>query len=92
MEKVVLSGHIIVPLADRDAFKEALAEHIELTRNEPGCLTFEVDEDGEQLGKFEVFEVFVDQAAFDAHQERSAVSAWAEASKSAERHYNIQEE
>jgi len=51
MEKVVLSGHIIVPLADRDAFKEALAEHIELTRNEPGCLTFEGDEDGEQLKK-----------------------------------------
>jgi len=92
MEKFIISGYVDVPLAELEDFREALALHIELTRQEPGCIVFEVDEDLSHPGRFTVYEAFVDQAAFDLHQERVKASDWAEASKNIERHYTMDEE
>jgi len=73
MEKFIISGYVDVPLAELEDFREALALHIELTRQEPGCIVFEVDEDLSHPGRFTVYEAFVDQAAFDLHQEKKQV-------------------
>jgi len=45
MSKVILEGHIIVPDADLNAVKEELDNHIKLTREEDGCLIFNVTQD-----------------------------------------------
>ncbi|MDQ1197833.1 antibiotic biosynthesis monooxygenase family protein [Agrobacterium sp. SORGH_AS 787] len=40
--KIYLSGYLDVPEDRREAVADALPHHIELTRAEPGCLSFEV--------------------------------------------------
>lgn len=86
---VRLTGYIDVPENRLAATREALPTHVELTRNEPGCLSFNVKESRERVGRFEVSETFVDQAAFDAHQARTQVSEWAIVTKDIPRNYVI---
>ncbi len=82
-----LEGHIDVP-ADRIAkVSEALKEHIKLTREEAGCIFFNVDACSEVAGRFLVSEAFVDEAAFQFHQTRAGESPWAEASAGVPREY-----
>lgn len=77
---VILTGHIDVPENRRAEIKAALPEHIRLTRAEPGCEVFEVVADPDAPGRYHVSERFTDRAAFEAHQERAAASAWAQIS------------
>lgn len=42
MSKVTLQGHMEVSEADLSSILEALPKHVELTRNEAGCLIFDV--------------------------------------------------
>ncbi|MGY9049511.1 MAG: putative quinol monooxygenase [Rhodobacterales bacterium] len=67
--------------------RDALPDHIALTRAEPGCLEFEVVETAP--GLFAVSELFSDQAAFDAHQTRTRASAWFAVSEGMVREYKI---
>jgi len=80
-----LSGTIRVPGCDLEAVHAALPEHIRLTLAEPGCVAFEVAE--QSSGFFLVHEVFQDEPAFKAHQERAVGSDWARASSRAVRDY-----
>jgi len=91
MGKIVLSGHILVPDADLICVRDALPLHCELTLAEPGCLVFRVNEDLNQLGKFAVYEEFINREAFETHQARVAASEWGKVSQSAERFYSIEE-
>ena len=91
MSKVILQGHILVPNADLDAVIEALPTHVELTRAEAGCLIFDVVQDETEPNKFHVFEEFVDQAAFTAHQARVRNSQWGAITQDVERFYHITE-
>jgi quinol monooxygenase YgiN len=89
-KKIRLTGHIDVP-ADRLASVEAaLAEHIALTRAEPGCITFSVEPCDQVEGRFLVSELFRDQAAFDAHQARVKASDWGRISAGIPRNYDIE--
>ena len=82
-----LEGHIDVS-ADRIAqVSEALKEHIKLTREEEGCIFFNVDACSEVAGRFLVSEAFVDEAAFQFHQERAGASPWAQSSAGVPRDY-----
>lgn len=82
-----LEGTITVPEDRIIAVKHALSEHIELTRAEEGCLFFNVEPSADIRGVFTVSEAFVDQAAFEFHQERAAKSAWANVSSDIPRDY-----
>ena len=70
MAKVILTGHIIVPDADIAAVKIELINHIALTRQESGCLVFEVSQDTENRNRFNVYEEFSDRTSFASHQDR----------------------
>jgi len=87
MEKIVLRGRLVVPAEEMDAVLQALPEHIALSRNEPGCLKFEVSRCEQQSNTLEVYEEFVNKAAFEAHQQRTQASAWARVSVNAKREY-----
>lgn len=86
-----LTGHIQVPADRLTAVRSALADHIHLTRAEPGNLTFSVIEHPTIAGRFDVAETFVDRAAFDAHQTRAAQSDWAKITQGIPRDYQIEE-
>ena len=89
MAKVILKGHIIVPDADIVAVKMELINHIELTRQESGCLVFNVAQDTENLNRFDVYEEFTDRNSFASHQDRVRQSEWGTITVNVERHYEI---
>ena len=88
-EKIFLNGYIMVPADRIEQVRAALPDHIALTRDEPGCLVFEVLEDPDTAGRFNVREVFANQAAFDAHQARTRASDWFGVTQGLPRDYSI---
>ena len=89
MPKVILQGYIEVPDADLDLVQSELPHHIDLTCKEAGCLTFRVERDQESRNRFNVYEVFENQAAFDHHQERIKEARWGKIARNIQRHYSI---
>jgi quinol monooxygenase YgiN len=76
MSVVRVSGYLRCAPDEIGMVREALAEHVRLTRAEPGCLSFAVTQDAEDPCRWNVDESFRDAAAFDAHRARAAASAW----------------
>ncbi|MDR5012672.1 putative quinol monooxygenase [Aeromonas veronii] len=89
MSKVILKGFIIVPPNDLAAVKDELDNHIQLTRAETGCLIFKVTQDPLNPCRFDVYEEFFDEAAFQAHQARVKSSRWGKITVNVERHYMV---
>ena len=87
--KVVLTGYIKVPLAELENVTKHLASHIETTRDEPGCIEFNVEQREENPCIFDVYEEFEDSNSFIAHQGKIKNSLWAEVTKNVERVYQI---
>ncbi|EGQ7970964.1 putative quinol monooxygenase [Vibrio cholerae] len=89
MSKVILKGFITVPQAVLAAVINELDNHIRLTRLEDGCLIFEVTKNEENPCRFDVYEEFRDQSAFDRHQLRVKSSTWGKVSANVERNYEV---
>ena len=49
------------------AFRERIVELVRDVRREPGCATFTAYEARDTPGRFYLYEVYTDAAAFDAH-------------------------
>ena len=88
-QRVYLKGHIDVPEDRLELVSKALPDHIALTLKEPGCLSFEVIPCSLIENRFLVSECFVNQAAFDAHQERTTASPWFQITEGIPRDYRI---
>lgn len=85
MTEVVLSGLLVCRDAEEVARVEThLPAHLERTRTEPGCLSFEVTRTDDPL-VWRVEEHFADAASFRAHQERLAGSEWSRRTAGIER-------
>jgi len=89
LSKVILKGYILVPDTDLEIVRAELIVHAKLTKEESGCLIFEVTPDIGNPNKFNVYEEFVDQIAFDKHQSRVKSSNWGKVTKQVERNYEI---
>jgi autoinducer 2-degrading protein len=89
LSKVILKGHIIVPSTDLVAVNNELATHMELTKQENGCLVFEVSQDSENLNRFNVYEEFTNRESFSSHQDRVGNSKWGVVTVNVEMHYEI---
>lgn len=87
--RVFLNGYIDVPRDRLAVVEDALPRHIKLTLAEPGCIAFSVTKSAEKENRFDVSEIFVDQSAFDKHQERTAASDWARVTSDIPREYSI---
>lgn len=86
-----LRGQLICTTeAETQAVAAHVAEHIRLSRAEPGCLTFDIAPTDDPL-VWEVMESFRDRAAFDAHQVRTRDSAWFAATRTALRAFRVEE-
>ena len=88
---IILTGFILVPDSDYQAVKNELVIHERLTLAESGCLNFKVTPDQQNAHRFNVYEEFVDQAAFEHHQARVKSSKWGEITRHVERHYQVSE-
>ncbi len=73
---------------DLKIVKTYLPEHIRLSREEPGCLTFSVTQTANPL-VWQLDETYVDQAAFEAHQTRNRASVWWQVSQNLVRNFQI---
>jgi quinol monooxygenase YgiN len=89
LPKIILQGLIIVPDVDLDIVKSELLVHTKLTEQEAGCLLFSVTVDKNNPNKFNVYEEFVNQTAFDMHQSRVKNSNWGKVTHRVQRHYQI---
>ncbi len=88
---VRLRGQLICMTAEElAAVRQHLAEHVRLTRAEPGCLTFDVAATDDPM-VFEVMEAFRDRSSFDAHQARTRASVWFEATRGILRDFRMEE-
>ena len=87
LSKVILKGYVLVADSDLAAVKHELANHIKLTRQEEGCLVFEVSQDDKNINRFNVYEEFVSQNAFELHQQRLSRTEWGKVSSRLEKHY-----
>ncbi len=89
MPEVTLAGHILIHESDLAAVEAALPEHIENTRNEAGCLEFNVVRDPDSKYVYQVFERFDSPEAFSLHQNRVRSSRWGAVTANVQRHYKI---
>lgn len=89
MNKIVLSGYIIVPASELSVVMAEMERHIASTRMEEGCIVFEITQDMENSNRFTVYEEFSSQQAFDLHQERVRNSRWGEVSRNVQRYYEV---
>ncbi len=86
---VRLTGRLIcASAADLEHVRALLPRHVELTRAEPGCVSFEVTATDDPM-VWQVDEEFTDPQAFAAHQARVADSAWGRGTAHIERRYTI---
>lgn len=86
---MVLTGELRCADEEQAArVRRHLPRHIELSRAEPGCLSFDVTVTGDPL-VWRVEEAFVDEEAFARHQERVAASRWGRETQGIERRYEI---
>ena len=91
MSRVIVRGFILVPDEDLEAVRRELPVHVERTRAEPGCLVFDVAPSESDPNRFDVYEEFASEAAFEAHQARVERSQWGRVTVRVERHYEIVE-
>ncbi|HLR28377.1 MAG TPA: antibiotic biosynthesis monooxygenase [Ruania sp.] len=89
MSIVELRGRLICAHGqDAMIVRRHLPQHIELTRAEPGCLRFDVQQSDDPLA-WTVSEEFVSQAALDMHQARVRAGDWGRATVGIKRDYAI---
>lgn len=88
---IKLTGRLLCKSAEEAGLvRKYLPEHEELTRNETGCVSFEVTETADPL-IWKVDELFKTRAAFDAHQKRTRASVWGKETSEIAREYEISE-
>ncbi len=76
MSKVLLTGTLTCAPHEVDDVLSIIDDHIRKSRAEAGCLQFELWQDELTPTDFHISEVFLSEAAFAKHQDRSQGSDW----------------
>lgn len=88
---IKLTGRLVCKNAEEAALvRDYLPLHKLLTREETGCISFEVTETADPL-IWKVEELFTSQATFDTHQKRTRASLWGKETGAIVREYDISE-
>ena len=88
---VCLTGTIRCAPDETELLRAAIADHVELSRAEPGCLAFDIRATADPC-VYEVSEGFRDEAAFAAHQARTRASPWWRITRQMPRDFEITRE
>jgi quinol monooxygenase YgiN len=89
---IVVNGTITCPTEELDKVAPGLADHVRLTNQEAGCISFSINASDDDPCIFVVSERFQNQAAFDVHGARTRASAWWGLSQNCVRDLNVVEE
>jgi len=68
VNRYVVLAEFLVREEHVDAFVALMRQHAGLSRTEPGCEAFEVNQDVNDGGKFVLYERYHDEAAYAAHR------------------------
>ncbi len=79
---IVISGLMEVAPASADAFARLSRDLVAATLLEPGCVEYRFARSLDDPDRFEIFEEFIDQDAFDAHVRAEHYRAWGRALRS----------
>lgn len=77
-ERIVVWAGLRVQDGAIEAFKELAAPVIEATRQEPGCIKYDLLQDSADPQTFYFFEEYADENAYKAHREMSYMPAMRE--------------
>lgn len=89
MTKIHLTGQLLCnDDAEVTVVSEFLPRHIDLTRAEPGCISFEVHQTTDPR-IWDVAECFQDAHSFETHQSRVKASEWGRATSGILRSYSV---
>jgi quinol monooxygenase YgiN len=67
---LVISVDVLVNPQDAAAYRDLVQGHADRTRQEPGCLSFDVAEADDAPGTFRIWETYRDAAAIADHESR----------------------
>lgn len=84
-----IRGYIDFPSDQFAKLKSDWETHVDLSRQEEGCISFEYTYDAQRTGRVHISEIYTDEAAFEAHKARAMQAGWVELSKDAERHFEM---
>jgi quinol monooxygenase YgiN len=73
---------------EAEIVRSHLPEHIRLSRDEPGCISFSVLPTSDPL-VWRLDESFTDMAAYEAHRSRTRASAWYKATAHLQRDFKV---
>jgi quinol monooxygenase YgiN len=88
MSKILLTGTMRCEPDEVDEVVSLIETHIGLTRDEPGCLSFELWQDELDPCNFHMSEVFRSEDAFTKHQDRTHSSHWGRLTRHMQRDIN----
>jgi len=75
----IVAAQLVVEPEQHDRFKEHVLENARMARTtEKGCCQFDVCVDPQQPGRFFLYEVYDDRAAFETHQASAHLLAFRE--------------
>jgi autoinducer 2-degrading protein len=78
----VLFVPVVVKPEERERFLKAIEDDSTCSvRDEPGCLRFDVLQDQADPNRYYFYEVYQDEAAFQAHTQTPHLARWREASE-----------
>lgn len=78
MAKVFLFVEIDVQAGMTEAFLEKLQSHAQVIRSEDGCESLEIYRNSQDENIVNVWEIWSNRSAWDAHMENDASRAWRE--------------
>jgi quinol monooxygenase YgiN len=73
---LLIAGTVRVPPENLEAFRPHMQRMLEASRAEDGCVTYSYALDVAEPGLVRVFEVWRDEAAFQAHTRTPHIAAW----------------
>jgi quinol monooxygenase YgiN len=73
---VIIAGTFSVPAVRMDEFRPHMHAMLEASRKEDGCEDYSYAEDVQVPGLIRVFEVWRDEAAFEAHRQADHMARW----------------
>ncbi len=88
---IILKGAVEIPMAAMAEALPALEEHVAATLEEPGNLAFEVTPNERSLRIMHFYEVFKDEAAYEAHQKLTKTRSWGKISQNFKRDFHREE-
>ena len=78
---VILMPIQIKPRQKEEFVKAMIEDASESVKKEPGCLRFDIIQDGGDTNRIWLYEVYKDEAAFQAHLQTPHLRKWMETTK-----------